>query len=74
MDYQNTLKFYIIPQQVLIDDGYIKSDKFQGKTRMLLYTLEEVQKLKYNTCEYNRYLFSYDNEKDIQQIKELFKI
>ena len=75
--YQNTLKFYIIPQQVLIDDGYVKSDKFKGKTKMLLYpnfTLEEAQKLKYNTCEYNRYLFSYDNENDIQKIKELFKI
>lgn len=43
---QDSPKFYILPQRVLIDDGYIKSDKFPGKTRMLLYpmfTLEEAR-------------------------------
>lgn len=73
---QNSPKFYILPQQVLIDDGYIKSDKFPGKTRMLLYpmhSIEEARKLKYNTCEYNKYLFSYDNIEDIDRIKDLFK-
>ena len=73
---QDSPKFYILPQQVLIDDGYIKSNNFPGKTKMLLYpmcTLEEAIELKYNTAEYNKYLFSYDNIEDIDKIKNLFK-
>ncbi len=72
---QNSPKFYILPQRILIDNGYIKSDKFLGKTKMLLYpmcSLEEARELKYNTCEYNKYLFSYDNSDDIDRIKNLF--
>jgi hypothetical protein len=74
---QDSSKFYILPQQVLIDDGYIKSEKFPGKTKMLLYpmcSLEEAIKLKYKTAEYNKYLFSYDNIENINKIKNLFKI
>lgn len=35
-------------------------------------SLEEARQLEYNTAEYNKYLFSYDNIEDIDRIKNLF--
>jgi len=73
---QDSQQFYIIPQEVLINNGYIKSDKFNGRKEITLFpmcTVEDATKLKYLSAECNNYLFSYDNIKDIDTIKKLFK-
>ena len=69
----NTTTFYIIPQDVLIKDGYIKSETDNGKTKMLLYpkfSREEAKAKGYNTAEYNQYI--YDYERDVEKIKSVF--
>lgn len=71
---QDSSKFYIIPQQSLIDNGYIRSSTSTGNTKILLYpqcTLQEAISFGYKTSEYNNFLYSYD---DVEKVKNIFKI
>ena len=73
--YQNKSIFYIIPESILIKDGFLKTTKNKGQTRMTLYpmlTLEEAREKKYRTWELNKFLYDYDNPEDMERVKLLF--
>ena len=61
-------KFLILPEQVLIDDNYIKSDKTIGRKAIYINT-DKIQQLGHK---WNRYLFDYNNN-DKTLLTTLFK-
>ncbi len=61
-------KFIIFPEQILIDENYIKSDKTKGRTAMyinVIYILEINHK-------WNKYLFDYNDDNETK-LSNLFK-
>lgn len=68
--------FYLIPEELMIDLGYIRVNGKFGAHTILLYPYEKIELLydrDINTAELNEYLFCYDNP-DEKRIKELFDI
>lgn len=68
--------FYLIPEELMIDFGYIRVNGKFGAHTIILYPYEKIELLydkDINTAELNEYMFSYDNP-DEERIKELFDI
>ncbi len=69
-----TSLFYIIPEKKLIEHGYISNQRKTGPS-IILYpnrTKEDLVKKNIKTQWANDYLFSYDNESDMEKIKNIF--
>lgn len=70
-------RFYLIPQDVLLQDGRLKSKNTKGNTKMLLYptlTYEEAKDKKYLTAEYNKFIYEYDNPEHMEKVKTILEI
>ncbi len=71
--YETSL-FYIIPENKLIEHGYI-SNKKKLNTKIILYPLrnkEDLVNKNIKTQWANDFLYSYDNEADMEKIKKIF--
>jgi hypothetical protein len=69
-------RFYLIPQDVLLQDGRLKSQNTTGNKKMLLYptlTYEEAKEKKYLTAEYNKLIYEYDNPEHMEKLKKILE-